>query len=345
MMKIRQHENLQKRNASADILKAMSIFAVVFIHGSFLIPVSQSRYDIDSESLRFLGHMLRFCVPVFIFLWAYFTEKSVLKSSEKTYYNRIYKLFIPFVFWSSVYFIILADLKNLNILTLISRHWVGYGWSGQYYFIILFQLILLFGFIRKLTLQILHYPYIIILISFCFFAIISYSNWFEIGIIGKLSYRPFIYWLPYAILGVIHAHKNIIKWSIPIIIAYISPVLILAEIYIFNPNLLNEYMLPSVFITTILLISTTASKLTYENLPPWIAVLVQTLSNSTLGIFCLNPLVIILFSPAFQRIEMSVKIPGISIFMSLISTILIMIICYIIIEIFKKIRLGKLISN
>jgi len=338
-------KDLLRRNASADLLKVFAIFSVVYIHGSSLIPVTMSTFDFSSMTMSFIAHVFRFCVPVFIFLWAYFSEKSIIKSGKDTSIKRIYKLFLPFVFWSLVYFLYLGNFKELNVSSAITKHWVGYGWSGQYYFIILFQLILLFGIVRKLTLFLLNYATIIILVSVVFYAVISYSSWFEIGVVGKLSYRPFVYWLPYTVLGIIHAHKNIFKFKLPIAFALISPILILIEIYSFHPILTNEYMLPSVFISTILLVSLLQSKLTYENFPAWISGSVLTIANSTLGIFCLNPLVILIVSPLLRQVNHSLKGPGFSLLMPIISTILILAFCILIIKVIKKLKLGLLVSN
>ena len=337
--------NLLKRNASADILKAISIFAVVFIHGSSIIPVVSSKFDVSEAAMLFFKHAFRFCVPIFIFLWAYFAEKSVVKSGKDTSWKRLYKLFIPFLFWSLVYFLYTANFKNLTLTSAVTKHWVGYGWSGQYYFIILFQLIALFGIIRIISKYLLRYVPATIIVSLLFYGFISYSNWFGIGVLGKLSYRQFIYWLPYVILGIVYAKKNSFKLALPMAFALLSPILILAEIYLLHPPLVNEYMLPSVFLTTLILISSMETKLTYEYLTPWFANLIQVIANSTLGIFCLNPLIILILSPLLRSLAISINAPGIIIIMSIVSTMLIMAICILIIKLLKKFQLNVLVSN
>ena len=344
-MKSTPAKEFQQRNASADILKVLSIFSVVFIHGSSIVPVSSSNYDVSNTVISLTTHVFRFCVPVFIFLWAYFTEKSVLKTGKDNSIKRISKLLIPFFFWSSVYFLYTANFKELTLASIITKHWVGYGWSGQYYFVILFQLIFLFGIIRKFSLSLIKYRSWIIVGSTIFYCLISYSNWFDIGIIGKMSYRPFFYWLPYACLGIISAHKGIFNIEIPKRFIIFSPFLILAEIYLFNPSLANEYMLPSVFIASMLLASSIDSKLTYFELSPRLAQLIKTVANSTLGIFCLNPIVILLLSSIIHKTGIVLNGPGISVITAIISTLVIISICIMLINLLKKMKLGQLVSN
>ncbi|SEA99014.1 acyltransferase family protein [Pedobacter hartonius] len=338
-------KDLSQRSASADILKTISILAVVFIHGSHLFPFSPSNLDFDPENLDFFKNAFRFCVPVFLFIWAYFMEKTTIKKGAGNSLARFYKLLIPFMFWSSVYFLLIANFKQLSLAAIISKHLTGYGWSGQYYFIILFQLLLLFSIIRRIALRFERFVPIIYILSILFYGFITYSHWFQIGIIGKLSYRPFFYWMPYVILGILYAHRNIFRFSLPVAVVVISPLLILIEIYYLHPPLENIYMLPGVFITSLVLLSSMQSKLTYENIPPHVGKSIQALANYTLGIFCLNPLIIIILSSLVKRVGFSVQFPGASIVLPLISTVFICSACILLINLIKKIRLGILVAN
>jgi len=343
MTNLRQ-DDLNSRNASADILKVLSIFAVVFIHGSFLISDSATVNNSDYLQ-KYVTVALRFCVPVFIFLWAFFTERTIIKKGVGAPLSRLFKLLIPFLFWSMLYFLYTYDFNNLHITTIITKHWVGYGWSGQYYFIILFQLIILFGIIRKLAIMLIKCPGIIVICSIVIFALITYTKWFQYGIISKLSYRPFIYWLPYVCLGIQQAHRNIFKYSIDIRWGLLSLGLICVEVYFFDPDLANLYLLPSVFLCSMILLSSICSKLTYGSLPSTLRWGVQKLSNSTLGIFCLNPLIILILSPLLKFEGSLPQILRLPFLLPLISTLIIISLCLLIIYLLKKIRLGIIVSN
>lgn len=225
------------RLASADILKVLSIIAVVFIHGSFLIP-NQDKYIGFIQSDFFpRADWSRFCVPVFVFIWAYFLEKSCIKRGNENLLPRFYKLFVPFLIWSIIYFLIIANFHKLSLSILLTTHFSGFGWSGQYYFIILFQFILLFPIIRRVSLKLQDYKLIIYIVSTLFYVLLSYTRWFDISIVEKINHRLFIYWLPYVILGIMYAHKGFSKSPLPPLIAIFSVFLSPQRITSFIPKM------------------------------------------------------------------------------------------------------------
>jgi surface polysaccharide O-acyltransferase-like enzyme len=333
------------RLASPDILKAIAILSVVFIHGSSLIPYRVLGPDFTPSELGLGARALRFCVPIFIFLWAYFSEKSTLKRGPESMLPRLRKLAIPFIFWSLVYMLLTANFKHLGIGSVMSKHWSGYGWSGQYYFIILFQLIILFPIIRFITHKISGFLPVIYIVSILFYCVLTYSGIFNISVVSKINDRLFIYWIPYVVLGILYANKSIFRFSAPLIVAGVLLTIIPLEIYWLHPKSTINYLLPSIFICTLLLVSTMEAKLTYNNLPNWLSKLVHSLASQTLGIFCLNPLIIILLKPLIKSLGYSMQFPGASIFSALLSTSLITVLCILTIQLLKKIKLGFLASN
>jgi len=132
---------MMPRDLPVDCLKAAAIAAVVAIHmpgGSHVIDPC-----------------LRFCVPVFIGLWGYYAEGSARRHPQRPMNayvrERFLLLFIPYAVWSVVYFLIGPRVREWNttpIHTIIGG-WLGGGlWAGQYFFIIMFQLLLLFPRLR-----------------------------------------------------------------------------------------------------------------------------------------------------------------------------------------------------
>lgn len=333
------------RSANADILKAIAILAVVFIHGSGMIPFSPTNLDLSSSSTLLAAKGLRFCVPIFIVLWAYFMEKSTIKKGKQNVMTGFYKLFIPFVFWSVVYFLLTTDFKTLTLTGMISKHWLGYGWSGQYYFIILFQLILLFPVFHLISGKLKNYHMMIVILSLLFYIVISYSGWFRISAVDKLNDRPFFYWIPYVVSGIIYAHKNIFKFPVRLSFGILSIALIPLELYFLHPKSDSIYLLPGVFICTFILLSSMESKLSYEALPRWVALPVQQLSGQTLGIFCLNPLVVIILNPILVSLHFSPRLTGLSIIMPIFSTLVVTGICFLLIYLLKRAKLGILVAN
>ncbi|WP_460911821.1 acyltransferase family protein [Spirosoma areae] len=339
-----EETTIGQRSMSADILKAISIVGVVFIHGAFLIPFSPSYLDGVSA-------LFRFCVPVFIILWAYFAEKSILKHNNPYPYlfTRFYRLLIPFAFWSTVYLVITANVFSLSFAKIITKHWSGYGWSGQYYFIILFQLIPLFVLIRRISHRFINIPGTVIILSILFYGIVSYSPLFTINIVNKLGHRPFIYWLPYVFIGILYANRSTIKQvSVPLLVGTLAPILIPLEFFVFYPHVRTSspYLSPGVFIAASLLWAAVMSQTGNSILSKlWLSNLVTILGRNTLGIFCLNPLVIIALSPITNYSNSYLQFWGCSVFMPLFSTALIITICLGIIFLLKRVKLGMLVVS
>lgn len=331
------------RLATPDILKVFAIFAVVFIHGSGLIPFFPSKLDFSQAQADLAANLFRFCVPVFIFLWAYFMEKSILKRGTRVILSRFYKILIPFAFWSLVYCIIKADIKHMGLPYIFIKYWTGYGWSGQYYFVILFQFIALFPIWRWISSKLINLSPVIYILSALFFVFIAYSGWSEIRMIVRISDRIFIYWWPYVILGIIHARKNIFTIVIPSPVKIAFILLIPLEIYWLHPNTISPYALPSVFISSMLIISLIESKKSYSSLPSGLVKPIGTIANFTLGVYCLNPLVILVINHYFSF--KALQFPAASIFVPLASTTIVFSICVLIIMLLRRIKLGFLVST
>ncbi|WP_461148233.1 acyltransferase family protein [Spirosoma pulveris] len=332
------------RSAGADILKAWSIFAVVFIHGSSLIPYPPS--FVNATTIVF-----RFCVPIFIFFWAYFSERSIIRKGNPGLYlsKRFNKLLIPFLFWSTIYFFLNADFKILTFTKALTMHWLGYGWSGQYYFIILFQLILAYIGIRYFKKYFVNHPGIIILLSILFYSLLTYSSFLTIGSITKIGDRLFIYWLPYLLLGITYAARGFSKkLFLPLILGLLTPLLIPLEVYLSHQGTEPQfvYMLPSVFIASLLLVYVFMnSELNFNVSNSSTSFLINIISKNTMGIFCLNPLVVATLSAILPSLHTPLTFWGSFIILPFLSTFLAMSACLLIIYLLKRINLGVLVDN
>ena len=326
-----------KRLIGIDFLKSISIFGVVFIH---------SRNDnIISE---ITSELFRVAVPLFIVFFSYFLEKNLSSVSTKKEYNDILKqkfflLFLPYAFFTILYFFILNDLSLIKPRELITGYWSGYGWSGQYFFIVLFQLILVFPLLQKIVNVKLIY---IITISLFLYLIMSYIFW-NLSFVSKLSDRIFIYWLPYAILGIL-LYKNIDLFkNIANKLILFTIFLIPTEFFIFNYfNIVHSsYVLVSILVSSslIAIYFIVNENIIKKYLPDYLKKLSIYISNKTLGIFVLNPLFIFLLKPFYSFIQVeNFLIDSIMIFL---FSILIFILCILTIEILSRTFIKKLISN
>ncbi|MEM9771325.1 MAG: acyltransferase [Cyanobacteria bacterium P01_D01_bin.73] len=190
------------RLASVDILRSVSIFGVVFIHAAWLLGCLSP----GSENLEY---MFRVAVPCFVVMWAFFYEKGYSKRTgearKKYFWARLKRLLSVFLIWSCIYFLIEVDWSSLTFKSFFSKHFLGYGWSGQYFFIILLQLQVLFPWLRSLCFK-RKLRGLIMLAVFCLYIIWGYGHEWLPNIAQKLGERPFIFWIPHVFLGIAISH-------------------------------------------------------------------------------------------------------------------------------------------
>ncbi len=326
------------RSISADFIKTFSIFGVVFIHGSGMLGGS----SIFNE---YLSYFFRFCVPCFIILWAYFFEISYSKKDkkEKKKYIRVrfMHLFMIYLLWSLIYFFNLDEWHELSLKKIITMHFSGYGFAGQYFFIILFQLLLLYPFLRDLYSR-KYYRNILLLITVGLYFVFGYCESFLPEIILKLGDRPFIFWIPYMYLGIFLSKNQTLK--IPIIFS-LTVCLIPIEFFILkNLNLSHSYYItPLVLLSSLLSCSSLLqNKIDIKN--KYILNIIDYIGKSTMTIFVCNPLVILLISVFitangpnnFSVLE--------KIILPFISSFIILSICILIEIIIKKVKLNGILN-
>lgn len=284
--------NLSKRIISIDVLKSISIFGVVFIHAR--------NGNIITE---YISELFRVAVPVFVIFFAYFLDKSLSKSTSKNEYfsilkNRFKVLFMPYLLFTVLYFFMLNDLATIHLHDLITGYWSGYGWPGQYFFIILFQLIFLFPLIQKMATWHKNVILLFFVLSIFTYFLLSYFLW-GISVFSLISDRLFIYWIPFALFGIIlHRNKAITNVASKINIVLFSLILIPFEFILLNQLQLTHspYIIPSVLVASLLMANYFVDQ--QESIERVMASQLKNvsiyISQRSLGIFVLNPFVIYL---------------------------------------------------
>ena len=128
------------RDIRSDYLKAAAIIGVVCIHVS--LPFADA---------------FRFCVPVFVAVWAFYFDRGLSRRNTQAAWvyvtRRFWGLFVPYLFWTVLYVSLFhsrSEWEQVPLHTLIGGWFGGYGWHGQYFFIILFQLTCLMPWFRCL---------------------------------------------------------------------------------------------------------------------------------------------------------------------------------------------------
>jgi probable poly-beta-1,6-N-acetyl-D-glucosamine export protein len=141
----------------AFFLKGLAILAVVGLHLLTLLP--SSIYFSNSTQLAFLSfdQLLRFCVPVFIFLSGYgLSLKYQTKALNLVgfYRSRIIKLLPLYLLWSAYYLFLSEFIEPWWKVLQTGPIWkiLLLGWSDYHlYFIsVIFQLYLLYPLLLKL---------------------------------------------------------------------------------------------------------------------------------------------------------------------------------------------------
>lgn len=276
-----------ERNFNADLLKTISIFGVVFIHSAQIFG--------EFKFIAFFNDAFRFAVPCFIILWAYFFEKSYtkkLKEQKLNYlFDRFVYLFRVFIIWSTIYFLINVDWQTLNLKKIVTTYFLGYGWSGQYFFIILFQLIALYPLLKNLyTIKLLRYITYIVCVLLYFYYEFYYAT-IPVQIL-KLGGRPFYFWLPYLLIGIGLARNDIKKLSPWFALA---PFLIGIEFYVLKSLHLRYlvYITLGVVVCSVLFCVSILNNDSIQ-ISQKIKDAIQFIGSNTLTIFVSNPLIVIL---------------------------------------------------
>ena len=181
------------REEELDALKALAIIGVVWIHGSRLLS--------SSSRTRVVFDTFAFAVPVFVTIWAYFLERSLSRTDAPwdVIRRRFIALLVPYMFWSAAFCVLAGTYRGVSPSTLINGIFLGYGWAGQGFLLLLLQLLPLFPFLRPLITT--RRTVVLCVLTVPIFALFGYILW-KIRVVERVGYRPFFYWLPYVFIGV-----------------------------------------------------------------------------------------------------------------------------------------------
>jgi len=225
-----------KRN-SANLLRLLSIIAVIFIHATSTWEVNFS-HTLDYFSNSFLGVILnqvtRFSVPVFIFLSGYgltkkyglysydSIEKNVDFSIKEFFKRRFSKIGIPFLFFTILFlglnkkfhFLFTTEFpQNIFLLssTLFEKLFITGADYHFYFFIIILELYLLFPLLRKIKYQ--KSIFVVFLIIHVLYTSPTHLLFQVLSIERpKLPSSLFVYWILYFYSGMLFAqHEKTIR--------------------------------------------------------------------------------------------------------------------------------------
>jgi len=128
-----------------DVIKGLAILAIILIHVSYFY----SDFKVYPENLALfnaLNNISRFAIPVF-FIASGMLLRPVKKPSEwkDFYWRKVVRIFIPYAFFSFIYWL-LADRPPAGFFYDLVA---GTALIPYYFITVLFQLYLLYPFLRK----------------------------------------------------------------------------------------------------------------------------------------------------------------------------------------------------
>lgn len=306
---------------SLDLLKAISIAAVVFYHSIF-VPLS-TYADVAILEL-IISAPLRFCVPVLFTISFMLFERELSKHNAKSDFSllrkRLYRLAIPTVFWFSLA-AALQLLKGNEPAELIGDGLTGTIYIGAFYLVIMLQFTPVFFVLRSwfrncnnIMLTIFIQGVIFILIQALLAKNFGTSGIYIINILRSINRSLFAYWFVYMALGYYCYHK----WSafekissqmttqLKIIVIGTTSLVMTVEYSrlitgLEGDNSTFEYAMLSCIISVFVAFACFAS-VEENRLPPFCRQAVLLLSKYSLGIFCINGILSQAFSLLGSRI-------------------------------------------
>jgi fucose 4-O-acetylase-like acetyltransferase len=201
------------------------------------------------------------------------------------------------MFWSILYVLLFrapSTWLTTPIHTILGGWFGGYGWSGQYFFILLFQLTVLFPLLRQWVTK--SSVWFALLAGIALDAVVIYFL-FTNHTISGIGDRLFVYWIPYVFLGIACArgYPKSLPWLLPF--AILSLLAIPGEFNLLSAtnSRISVYLLPSVVLGSVALLMALGPRPFTSNphqhqSEPWIKKAVIYIGQHSFVIFVANPL-------------------------------------------------------
>ncbi|WP_165645007.1 acyltransferase family protein, partial [Oharaeibacter diazotrophicus] len=275
------------RDSGADIVRALAILAVVAIHAGHVV--------LDPATTLALATASRWAVPVFVFYGCLHLARAVARPGADPWRlaaDRSKRLALPFFAYSLLYAAVLGAPGSFDLLHVATGHLGGYAWAGQYYFLVMFQLVPLVALAASRRPP----PALLVAVALCGALLVAAAGpLLAISpVLGKISDRPFLWWATYGALGLLladagRAERFAGRIPRPLALAGFAAIpfaLATADLPADRSPYLNLPVLTA-SVAAILLAGPAFRGLRCRPL--------EFLGRNTLVVFCLNPLVIVGF--------------------------------------------------
>ena len=120
---------INKRLPNLDLLKVVSIYAVILLHA---LPIMSIKNQLDVV----IVNLSRFAVPCFFILSGFFVGEKA-SSSYVYFFFLVKKVFIVFLFWNFFYLIIPTDFSEIQQVGYLKyKYWIAYQLISHPYTVI-----------------------------------------------------------------------------------------------------------------------------------------------------------------------------------------------------------------
>ena len=197
----------QSRNSIFDLLRIILTIFIINVHIRIISAVKSN----------FLEPLTWYAVPLFIILSFFFVSSKPLK-------ERLKRLFIPLIFWSTIGFAIHPNLLNIKniFLQLLTGHVVN---TPLYFLVLLILFTIIHCLINRLPPQIktIIYSLIILITLFLEYSSANYNYFFPMVEVIKKSYGRFVELIKFVPIGLVFSflQKKINKSSFFLLISII----------------------------------------------------------------------------------------------------------------------------
>ena len=319
------------RDIRLDILRSVSIFAVILIHVVSIMDAQKNfeTYYWSTWILSILNESLFWCVPVFFMLSGALLLAKSDEPMHTFYKKRITKILIPTLFWSAFFLIYLIIYKDFTLYNIIGAILKGKPFYHLWFMYAIIGLYIFTPFLRILIANLTQKQINIFLVLLFIFTIANnyIGNYFHNQ--GNI-FSLFLSYIGYFILGysIYKNKKNFIKHNKIYLIFFIIATIIFSIMSILIHKIpITAYYTPFIAFEAILLfiyIITSTNKIKFPKI--WVQ-----LSTLSFGAYLIHPLFILLI-PNLQ-IKDLIYIPFLF--------LLIMIASYTAVYILKKIKYLK----
>jgi len=300
------NSSLSSRIFFIDLLKAVSISAVVFYHAVFF-PIS-TYFPVAIPEL-ILSSAFRFCVPVLLTISFFLFERELNKSHGHTEWSickkRLIRIIIPTIFWFGLSGFI-QIIRGNSLSELFGEMLTGNIYIGAYFLLILIQLTPVYILVRRWLKHTRNILFVIGLQSIIFIGIkvlTFHVDVFEktaLAVLANIDRPFFIYWFVYMAIGCfLYRHLALvvklstsISVKLKVLLVLITSILMMWEYSSLIPKIgshfyVFEYALLTCTISVFVSFISMAS-VQEDDLPKWLSNLIHLLSKYSLGIFCVN---------------------------------------------------------